>query len=492
MKKRSILIISAILVISLLTSVFCAIPVSADDTPAETVPVTEISTVDGLKAVANNLSGSYKLTADIDLGGAAWTPFGEFNGTFDGNGKTISNFTITADSSYGQLYAGLFSTVGATGIVKNVKVAKATITTSYSTMTGAIAGRSLVGSVISGCVTADDVKVTANGEFTGNLHLGGIVGHSYSDRLEYCENNATVTVEYSVKPSDGGEPGTRETLAGGITGRAGVGLVQYCINNGDVTIADYSPKKGGWWTCVGGIAGLMNPWAGSTSTIDHCINNGTVSNLFESLATNSSASGVVGMTTGSNKEITARTITNCFNFGEVVCGRDDTIGQIVAHMESATSAFVYEGNYALANLYPASPELDISEVYIATFDTADNLKATDSFKSIVSTMAENMMFTLSTMPEPPTAETPDDGNGSGNTDGSQNNGGNDNGNGSTNEDDSKETTADTEEETTAADTTAETATDEEATGCGSSVSVAGVAAIVAVGALACARRKKEQ
>ena len=40
--------------------------------------VTEIATADELKAVNDNLSGNYVLTADIDLEGAEWTPLGSF------------------------------------------------------------------------------------------------------------------------------------------------------------------------------------------------------------------------------------------------------------------------------------------------------------------------------------------------------------------------------------------------------------------------------
>ena len=79
--------------------------------------VTEIATADELKAVNDNLSGNYVLTADIDLEGAEWTPLGSFvqmgaegeeaetpdpeyafTGTFDGQGHTISNFTINNTS----------------------------------------------------------------------------------------------------------------------------------------------------------------------------------------------------------------------------------------------------------------------------------------------------------------------------------------------------------------------------------------------------------
>lgn len=82
--------------------------------------VTEIATAEELAAVSQNLSGNYVLTADIDLNGCEWAPLGvfvpgtdengqptefpdlnyAFTGTFDGNGHTISNFTISQGEAY--------------------------------------------------------------------------------------------------------------------------------------------------------------------------------------------------------------------------------------------------------------------------------------------------------------------------------------------------------------------------------------------------------
>ena len=103
----------------LAASMLCAVlGVSAAAAEAETdkkknTEVIEIATAEDLKAVNDNLSGNYVLTADIDLEGAEWTPLGSFvqmgedgeeaetpdpeyafTGTFDGQGYTISNFTI--------------------------------------------------------------------------------------------------------------------------------------------------------------------------------------------------------------------------------------------------------------------------------------------------------------------------------------------------------------------------------------------------------------
>ncbi len=73
--------------------------------------VTEIDSAEKLAAISADLSGSYVLTADIDLAGIDWTPIGAFvmgggeegevpdmaavfTGTFDGQGHTISNLSV--------------------------------------------------------------------------------------------------------------------------------------------------------------------------------------------------------------------------------------------------------------------------------------------------------------------------------------------------------------------------------------------------------------
>ena len=59
---------------------------------------TEISTEAQLKAIANNLSGTYVLKNDITLSDDEWTPIGTsdhpFTGTLDGQGHTIIGLTV--------------------------------------------------------------------------------------------------------------------------------------------------------------------------------------------------------------------------------------------------------------------------------------------------------------------------------------------------------------------------------------------------------------
>ncbi len=92
-----------------------------------------ISNRAGLQAIADNLSGTYHLTADIDLSGADWVPIGAntelpFRGTFDGQGHVISDLTVKGDVQN----AGLFGVAGEGATIKNVGMESTDINTTFS------------------------------------------------------------------------------------------------------------------------------------------------------------------------------------------------------------------------------------------------------------------------------------------------------------------------------------------------------------------------
>lgn len=70
--------------------------IDAGDTDGDGVQ--EIYTVAGLQQLREQPDADYILAASLDLEGADWTPVANFSGSFNGNGKTISNFTITTDT----------------------------------------------------------------------------------------------------------------------------------------------------------------------------------------------------------------------------------------------------------------------------------------------------------------------------------------------------------------------------------------------------------
>ena len=103
---------------------------------------TSITTREGLAAIANDLGGSYALGADIDLGGADWTPIGNnsapFTGSLHGNGYALRNLVCT-NSLSGSDYRGLF------GCVSNATIEGVSVS-------GTVAGTQYVGGLV-GCIT---------------------------------------------------------------------------------------------------------------------------------------------------------------------------------------------------------------------------------------------------------------------------------------------------------------------------------------------------
>ena len=168
--------------------------------------VTEIATADELKAVNDNLSGNYVLTADIDLEGAEWTPLGSFvqmgaegeeaetpdpeyafTGTFDGQGHTISNFTINQPDNWA---LGLF------GCIANMEIRDFNVDhvqVDGTTMASSVVGYSFC-STVSG-IKLSDALITAHAtDMSAEGMYGGIVGAGMMSRIENCTAAADIVM----------------------------------------------------------------------------------------------------------------------------------------------------------------------------------------------------------------------------------------------------------------------------------------------------------
>ncbi len=209
------------------------------------------------------------LLDDIDLASvASWTPIGAgtrsgsgigtgtgFKGTFDGNGKTISNLKIdTTNLSLVETYCiGLFGVVDG-GTVKNLTLKNVDVKAENCEQVGALVGLAINNATIKN-VTVGSSDSGESSSVTGG-GAGGIVGRiTESGTISDCANYATV---------NGGTEG-----AGGIVLKAYYNTknetiyITNCKNYGNVT---------GTSQCVGGIAGFV-----VSTEINSCYNKGTVS-----------------------------------------------------------------------------------------------------------------------------------------------------------------------------------------------------------------------
>ena len=167
----------------------------------------------------NDSEGKYfRLMNDLDLQGYEHNVISCFQGTFDGNGKTIRNLSVTTNED-----AGLFQSIGVNGTVKNLNLESVQITGEGSV--GAVAG------AVSGTIQNVEVRSGAVICTSGiQKTVGGIAGYvDASGKVTDCVSYASVTGEE----------------AGGIAGRICDGYIADCYVAGTVNGTGSSPKAGG-------------------------------------------------------------------------------------------------------------------------------------------------------------------------------------------------------------------------------------------------------
>lgn len=274
-----------------------------------------ITSVAQLNAMRDDLDAHYKLTADINLGNATWTPIGAFSpaegsetgedpdpayaftGTFDGDNHTISNLTVIGDTA-----VGLFGCVGEGGTIKNLTVKDVNVT--GSCMAAAVAGYAYKAAVENVTLTA-----TENGENTITANamgadetamapnmVAGIVGAGMDSTLTNCTvKNTTLTANglnaatalgdnvHDIGLVGGGLEGC--TLSGcsasdstvtvtgpyafGIGGLSGCAMSSDKVENCSVTGVEIKAEGNNAYL-VGGLVGYTGLTDGDTTALNNC------------------------------------------------------------------------------------------------------------------------------------------------------------------------------------------------------------------------------
>lgn len=232
-----------------------------------------------------NVKASAKLIADIDLSEfchaanaseninqKSWEPIGRYQGTFDGNNKTITNLYINDF----QENMGLFGYISQSTI-KNLTFVNANVTNTKSN-TGILVGEAEMGSTLQNIKISETCRMKGGGEYTG--YTGGIagvfVGNAYN-----CVNYATVQGTKHVGGLFGSYAGTDNFITacanygkvtasseyvGGLVGYFASGTIQDCANYGDVKGSNHVAGLAGY---VWGPSKIKNVFCyGSISATD--------------------------------------------------------------------------------------------------------------------------------------------------------------------------------------------------------------------------------
>lgn len=221
----------------------------------------EISTLEELLNVKNDLNANYILVNDIDCGGIAFHSIGTsetdaFSGVFDGQGYSITNFSATDE-----MYLGIFGYN--TGTIKNLNISNVSIKTvkSYKfeyVHAGLIAGYN-TGTIetcyVNSC--AINVSVTDSGSRNSNclIRVGLITGTNYGQILNCIVTGSAETKNWELSSKG-------YIRAGGITGENNGNIENCFVNASIVSSARYgSGMLYGESGEAGGITGVNNTGA---------------------------------------------------------------------------------------------------------------------------------------------------------------------------------------------------------------------------------------
>ena len=219
----------------------------------------EIGSLDQLKffrdAVndGNTFAGqTVLLTASIDLNNEEWTPIGKsgktFQGTFDGQGNTVSNLYINTPTQDDVGFFG-FTSVGE---IKNLTIENANVT-----------GYLDVGAVAGTPYTSKYTNITLKGEVKvqGFAYVGGMFGKNVYANL------TDLTIDAAEGSYVTADSGAYRTYVGGVIGFMGEGniVVKDVISN--INVSGSSCDVGG----ITGIAHYNNSFINVTCTADEVV-----------------------------------------------------------------------------------------------------------------------------------------------------------------------------------------------------------------------------
>lgn len=201
-----------------------------------------------------------RLTRDIDLDGHKWTPIRTFDGTFEGQGHTVSNMYVEEKDAV----SGFFGYLSGGALVKDLTVADAEVVvppTNGYFYQGVFAGWANNASVIN-CGTSGSLTVDASGSDVPSI--GGFIGS--------CKGNTSLRNCWSfvdVKATSTEEP----VMLGGMVGQwenaaDGAEMVD-CYFGGSAEAAEAT-------TSTAGILGAALSFNGEVVLISGCVSYGTL------------------------------------------------------------------------------------------------------------------------------------------------------------------------------------------------------------------------
>ena len=351
----------------------------------------------------------HKADAEKQVAELSWTPIGskKYQGTFDGNGKTIRNLFISSTSNE----IGFFG-CAADCRIKNITFDNAKVKGNDNCSTGILAG-------YAGSCVIENIKTTENCSVEGQYETGGIAGRA-NGNISNCENHAIVNGSYYVGGIVGicfdsensitscanyGEITGTEHFVGGIIGYFGEGSLQNSANNGNIS----GNARVGNLIGYANICNINNVLGIGNITANHANCNG----LIVGLDASSTASGILAYNSSAKMTINGTELTGdavvAIGDGSLTYPEGKNEADVVKaftpeQLKSGEVAYLLNGSTSEgklawyqklgSNAYPVLTAAEGNTVYHGSFRYCDNTAASYSNSTSEDVLVHQMSATL--------------------------------------------------------------------------------------------------
>ena len=355
----------------------------------------------------------HKADAEKQVAELSWTPIGnyskQYQGTFDGNGKTIRNLFISSTSDE----IGFFG-YAADCRIKNITFDNAKVKGNDNCSTGILAG-------CAGSCVIENIKTTGNCSVEGKYETGGIAGRA-NGNISNCENHAIVKGLHSVGGIVGicfdsensitscanyGEITGTEDFVGGIIGYFGEGSLQNSANNGNIS----GDARVGNLIGYANICNINNVLGIGNITANYADCNGLIVGYIADAS--SSASGILAYNSSAKMTIDGTELTGdavvAIGSGSLTYPEGKNEADVVKafsleQLKSGEVAYLLNGSKSEGELawyqklgtdsYPVLTAAEGNTVYHGSFRYCDNTAASYSNSTSEDVLVHQMSATL--------------------------------------------------------------------------------------------------
>ncbi len=351
-------IISTLLAMVMLLGAVAAMGISVSAAPEGIA----INNAEELLALATqcdsgSFSGTYYLVNDIDLGGKAFGQyvFKHFNGTLDGQGHKIYNFSFNGSNAT-NANAGFFSWFGnsADTVVKDLQIGDETNPIVYNLKVADNGKHYSFFACEPGnnnattSITVENVHIYAIANITTDIeapkfNFGGLFGMTRSKENAYTVKNCSVNGEINacVALNGGGKYVNAAGFVGSQNSKASF-VMEDCVNNANITT--------GFSTVEARAAGFITYTSQKAITLKNCVNTGNITVLGD--AAGAQVAGIIGDVNGEGAEL-----IGCINAGEI-SGCQWAAGMIANVRDGKTATITDCTNYGtISTATVASPSV---------------------------------------------------------------------------------------------------------------------------------------